>query len=145
MIRGSRARPASRPFGHSSFPLLFDEIFEELFVLKKVGFAAFAIAAGVTLFSGTASAAEYGHHYDGDEHQAGLLNLTNLDVAHNVNVTPGICNDNVNVLGVQVPVQHVANGLNVPLLSPGQNSGAGENPYNCAASGVSDGGTSQDN
>ncbi|GAB3008992.1 hypothetical protein LWP59_02290 [Amycolatopsis acidiphila] len=114
-------------------------------MLKKVGFAAFAIAAGAVLFSGTASASEYGHHYDGDTDQAALANLNNLDLAHNVNVTPGICNDNVNVLGVQVPVQHVANGLNVPVLSPGHNTGAGENPYNCASSGVADGGTSQDN
>lgn len=114
-------------------------------MLKKMGFVAVSAAAGMMVLGGVASASE-SHHYRGDDdHQVGLVNVNNLDALHNVNVTPGICNDNVNVLGVQVPVQHVANGLNVPLLSPGQNSGAGENPYNCAASGVSDGGTSQDN
>lgn len=116
-------------------------------MLKKVGFAAFAVAAGATLFAGTAtaSASEYGHHAGGDTDQVGLANLNNTDLAHNVNVTPGICNDNVNVLGVQVPVQHAGNGLNVPILSPGHNAGVGANPSNCAASSLIDGGSSQSN
>jgi hypothetical protein len=115
-------------------------------VLKKVGFAAAAIAAGVTMLGGTASAAEIGNrHYDGDTDQAALANLNNLDVLHNVNAAVGVCKDNVNVLGVQVPVQDVAKGLNVPILSPGDSEAAGKDPENCASASTEDGGTSQDN
>ncbi|GAA5172348.1 hypothetical protein [Amycolatopsis dongchuanensis] len=115
-------------------------------MLKKVGFAAAAIAAGVTMLGGTASAAEVGsHHYDGDTDQSALANLNNLDVLHNVNAAVGVCKDNINVLGVQVPVQDVAKGLSVPILSEGDSDAAGEDPQNCASGAIEDGGTSQDN
>ncbi|GHF72351.1 hypothetical protein FHX82_000704 [Amycolatopsis bartoniae] len=116
-------------------------------MLKKIGFAAATFAAGVTVLGGTASATELGsHHYQGgDENQSALANLNNLDALHNVNLVGGVCKDNVNVLGVQVPVQDVAKGLNVPILSEGNSAAAGEDPQNCASGSIGDGGTSQDN
>ena len=108
-------------------------------MLKKIGFVATAMAAGAFLAGGVAAADTpdgYEHHhgaYDSDG-QLGLLNLNNTDALHNVNV-----------LGVQVPVRDVANGIGVPVLSPGEHEASGESPYNCAASAITDGGTSQGN
>lgn len=115
-------------------------------MLKKMGFVAATAAAGLMLLGGVASASEsHGAGSDRDDNQAGLVNLNNLDVLHNVNGTLGLCGNDVNVLGVQVPLRNVANGLNVPLISPGQNSAAGASPYNCASGGVVDGGSVQAN
>jgi hypothetical protein len=118
-------------------------------MLKKIGFVAGAMAAGAFLTGGIAAAdtpgeghGHHGHDYSG---QLGLVNLNNTDALHNLNVTPGICDNNVNVLGVQVPIRDSLNGIGVPILSPGGNEAAGESPYNCAAGVVADGGTSQDN
>jgi hypothetical protein len=47
------------------------------------------------------------------------------------------------VLGVQVPIHDSLNGIGVPILSPGASEAEGESPYNCASSGLADGGTSQ--
>ncbi|MGA6167004.1 hypothetical protein [Amycolatopsis magusensis] len=109
-------------------------------MLKKIGAMVGATAAGVLMFGGVASA-------DAPEHddQAGLANLNNLDVLHNVSAVVGVCDNNINVLGVQVPVRDVANGIGVPILSPGVNEAEGANPYNCAGGGVVDGGSIQDN
>jgi hypothetical protein len=119
-------------------------------MLKKIGFVAAAMAAGAFLTGGIAAAGtpdeDHGHHHGHDySGQLGLLNLSNTDALHNVNVTPGICDNEVNVLGVQVPVRDSLNGIGVPILSPGESEAAGESPYNCAAGAVADGGTSQDN
>lgn len=114
-------------------------------MLKKMGFVAVSAAAGMMVLGGVASASE-SHHYRGDDdHQVGLVNVNNLDALHNVNAVVGFCHNNVNVLGVQVPVQDSANGIGVPILSPGHNGAAGANPDNCASGGVEDGGTSQSN
>ncbi|WP_410587155.1 hypothetical protein [Amycolatopsis sp. lyj-23] len=114
-------------------------------MIKKVGLITAALAAGAFLTGGIASADTPG--YDGGDHndQIGLVNLGNTDVLHNVNVTPGICGNDVNVLGVQVPIHDSLNGIGVPILSPGDSAAEGESPYNCASSAVSDGGTSQGN
>ncbi|MEV7040889.1 hypothetical protein [Amycolatopsis sp. NPDC051061] len=122
-------------------------------MLKKIGFVTAAAAAGAFLAGGVAAAGtpdghdHHGHHLGGYDHmgQVGLVNLNNTDVLHNVNVTPGICGNDVNVLGVQVPIHDSLNGIGVPILSPGGSEASGESPYNCAASAVTDGGTSQDN
>ncbi|MEV7043470.1 hypothetical protein [Amycolatopsis sp. NPDC051061] len=123
-------------------------------MLKKAGFVVATMAAGAFLAGGVAAADtpgghehHHGHHHGGYDYsgQAGLLNLNNTDLLHNVNVTPGICGNNVNVLGVQVPIQNSLNGIGVPILSPGGHEASGENPYNCASGGVADGGTSQGN
>ncbi len=121
-------------------------------MLKKIGLVAAVAAAGMVLFGGMASATTWtspqgDHHSVGDnglQGQVGLVNLNNLDALHDVNVVPGICDDDVNVLGIQVPVRHVADGLNVPVMSPGGNLADGGGS-SCAAGAVDDGGTSQNN
>ncbi len=116
-------------------------------MLKQLIVGAAAIAAGVIPFAGTASADTTGHphggHGDGGD-QIGLLNVTNLDALHNVNVNGGLCDNNINVLGVQVPLEDIANGVGVPILSPGSNDAVGVTPDNCASSAITDGGTVQD-
>jgi hypothetical protein len=115
-------------------------------MLKKLGFVTAAMAAGAFLAGGVAAAdtpdGHHGYDYSG---QAGLLNLNNTDLLHNLNVTAGICDNDVNVLGVQVPIRHSLNGIGIPILSPGAHEASGESPDNCASSAVVDGGTSQDN
>jgi hypothetical protein len=110
--------------------------------LKQLIVGAAAIAAGVVPFSGVASADSDHGNWAGDD-QIGLVNATNVDALHNVNVTAGVCDNNINVLGVQVPVEDVANGVGVPVLSPGSSDAVGATPDNCASSATSDGGTVQ--
>ncbi|MET8853879.1 hypothetical protein [Amycolatopsis sp. NPDC004625] len=115
-------------------------------MLKKVGFVTAAMAAGAFLAGGVAAAGTLDgpdHHHGGHTGQLGLVNLNNTDVLHNVNATLGLCGNDINVLGVQVPLHNVANGIGVPILSPGENSAEGESPYNCASGGLADGGTDQ--
>ncbi|MET8853090.1 hypothetical protein [Amycolatopsis sp. NPDC004625] len=120
-------------------------------MLKKIGFVAVAAAAGAFLAGGVAAAGtpdgheHHGHHWGGYDQigQVGLVNLNNTDVLHNVNGTLGLCGNDVNVLGVQVPIHDSLNGIGVPILSPGSHDAEGESPYNCASGGLVDGGTSQ--
>jgi hypothetical protein len=117
-------------------------------MLKKLGFVVAASAAGAFLAGGVAAAGtpdHHGHHGYDHSSQLGLLNLSNTDALHNLNVTPGVCDNNINVLGVQVPIQNSLNGIGVPILSPGENEASGEDPQNCASGAIADGGTSQDN
>jgi hypothetical protein len=116
-------------------------------VIKQLGFVATALAAGMAIVGGSASATSLtvaGHPVDHND-QVGLGNVQNLDAVHNLNVVGGICDNNVNVLGVQVPVRDVAEGIGVPVLSPGEHDAEGQTPYNCAAGDIQDGGTVQDN
>jgi hypothetical protein len=116
---------------------------------KQFAAVTLGIAAGMSLFGGVASADTYdgiGNPLNSDESgQVGLVNVNNLDAVHNLNAVVGFCDNNVNVLGVQVPVRDVANGIGVPILSPGEHDAEGQAPYNCASGGVDDGGTSQNN
>ncbi len=115
-------------------------------MLKKLGFVTAAMAAGAFLAGGVAAAGTLdGHddHHGGYTSQLGLLNLNNTDALHNVNGTLGLCGNDVNVLGVQVPIHDSLNGIGVPILSPGEHEASGESPYNCASGGIADGGTSQ--
>ncbi|WET77412.1 hypothetical protein P3102_25420 [Amycolatopsis sp. QT-25] len=112
-------------------------------MLKKIGFVAAAMAAGAFIGGGVASA-DAPDDYD-HSGQLGLVNLNNIDALHNVNAALGVCGNDVNVLGVQVPIRDSLNGIGVPILSPGAHEASGESPYNCAAGGIADGGTSQDN
>ncbi|MEU3274783.1 hypothetical protein ABZ639_28380 [Saccharomonospora sp. NPDC006951] len=114
---------------------------------KKLGFVAGVAAVSSVLLGGVASAGQAaGGASDLDQHgQVGLVNLNNTDIAHNVNVPVGFCDNNVNVLGVQVPVRDVANGIGVPVLSPGQNAAGSASPYNCSSGTIIDGGSIQDN
>ncbi|MEV6627379.1 hypothetical protein AB0M83_33180 [Amycolatopsis sp. NPDC051106] len=116
-------------------------------MIKQLGFVATALAAGMAIIGGSASATSLtvaGHPIDHND-QVGLGNVQNLDAVHNLNVVGGVCDNNVNVLGVQVPVRDVAEGVGVPVLSPGEHDAEGETPYNCAAGDIQDGGTVQDN
>jgi hypothetical protein len=117
-------------------------------MLKKFGFVTVAVAAGAFMAGGIASAGTPAEEHDGGyDHtgQVSLVNLNDTDVLHNVNATVGFCDNNVNVLGVQVPVRDSLNGIGVPILSPGAHEAEGDSPFNCAGSGVADGGTSQGN
>jgi hypothetical protein len=114
-------------------------------VLKQIVVGAAAIAASIVPFSGVASADSdhpFTGHRDGED-EIGLVNATNVDVLHNVNVNGGVCDNNINVLGVQVPIEDVANGIGVPIASPGSSDAVGATPDNCASSSTSDGGTVQ--
>jgi hypothetical protein len=116
-------------------------------LIKQLGFVATTLAAGMAILGGSASAASVtvtGQPIDHND-QLGLANVQNLDALHSVNGTVGFCDNNVNVLGVQVPVRDVAEGVNVPVLSPGESEAEGETPDNCAGSGAADGGTAQGN
>ena len=117
-------------------------------MIKQLGFVATALAAGMAVLGGSASATNVsvaGHPVDTTD-QFGLVgNVQNLDAVHNLNVVGGVCDDNVNVLGVQVPIHDTANGIGVPVLSPGESEAEGENPDNCAAGEIADGGTAQGN
>ncbi|MEV5717112.1 hypothetical protein AB0L41_24755 [Amycolatopsis mediterranei] len=114
-------------------------------MIKQLGFVATALAAGLAAFGGSASATTVtvsGHPVDQSE-QFGLANVQSLDALHNVNVVGGVCDDDVNVLGVQVPLHEVANGIDVPILSPGAHEAEGSTPSNCASGSIADGGTAQ--
>ncbi|WET81002.1 hypothetical protein P3102_07135 [Amycolatopsis sp. QT-25] len=118
-------------------------------MIKQLGFVATALAAGMAIVGGTASAAgttvaDYPHSIDHND-QLGLANLQNLDVIHNLNVVAGVCDNNVNVLGVQVPIRDVAEGIAIPVLSPGATEAEGTTPDNCASGLIQDGGTLQGN
>ncbi|WET81001.1 hypothetical protein P3102_07130 [Amycolatopsis sp. QT-25] len=116
-------------------------------MLKKIGFVAAGIAAGAFITGGVASADTPDPYYYDYDHsgQVGLVNLNNIDALHNVNATLGLCGNDVNVLGVQVPIRDSLNGIGVPILSPGSHEAEGTSPYNCASGSVTDGGTVQDN
>jgi hypothetical protein len=118
-------------------------------MLKKIGFVTAGVAAGMVMLSGFASAEGTGgpHWGQGDEgnDQVGLLNVNNVDVLHNVNADLGVCDNNINVLGVQVPVENALNGIGVPILSPGEHDAEAASPYNCSSASLEDGGSIQDN
>ena len=116
-------------------------------MLKKAAFVTAGVAAGMMMLSGFASAEGahnpgWGHDDEGD--QLGLVNVNTVDVLHNVNVNAGVCDNNINVLGVQVPVEDVANGIGVPILSPGEHDAEAAAPENCASASLEDGGSVQD-
>jgi len=118
-------------------------------VLKKIGFAAATTAAGLVMLGGMASAdpgAREDFPFDGND-QAGLVNLNNTDILHNVNAVVGVCDNNINVLGIQVNAEDIANGLAIPLLSEGFNEAEadGDAPDLCATGGIVDGGSMQEN
>ncbi|MFI7672280.1 hypothetical protein [Actinophytocola sp. NPDC049390] len=115
-------------------------------MLKKLIVGAAAVAAGVIPFSGVAAADSglpFANDRDGDG-EVGLVNLNNVDGLHNVSGTVGICDNNVNVLGVQVPVEDVGNGIGVPVASPGASDAQSAAPENCAAVDGSSGGSVQE-
>lgn len=118
-------------------------------MLKKIGFVTAGMAAGMVMMSGFASAESTDvpgltGGNDGNN-QVGLINANNTSILHNTNVNVGLCDNNINALGVQVPIEDTLNGLGVPILSPGENSAVGANPESCATATIQDGGSVQDN
>ncbi|WP_410575361.1 hypothetical protein [Amycolatopsis sp. cmx-4-61] len=117
-------------------------------MIKQLGFVATALAAGMAVLGGSASATDLSvanHPVDSTD-QFGLIgNVQNLDLVHNLNVVGGVCDNDINVLGVQVPIHDSANGIGVPVLSPGAHEAEGESPDNCASGEIADGGTAQGN
>ncbi|MDQ7807314.1 hypothetical protein Q5425_26560 [Amycolatopsis sp. A133] len=111
-------------------------------MIKQLGFVTTALAAGLAAFGGAASAADFSVPADHSE-QFGLANVQSLDALHNVNVVGAVCDNNINVLGVQVPLHDVAEGIDVPILSPGAHEAEGSTPSNCASGSIADGGTAQ--
>ncbi|MFI7672279.1 hypothetical protein [Actinophytocola sp. NPDC049390] len=119
-------------------------------MLKKAAFVVAGAAAGMMMMSGFAAAEgsgdpDWGHGHGGGNDQIGLVNLNNLDLLHNVNAAVGVCDNNVNVLGIQVPIENALNGVGVPILSPGEHDAEAASPYNCASASLNDGGSIQDN
>jgi hypothetical protein len=118
-------------------------------VFKKIALVAAVTAAGMALFGGMASATTWSNTdtlgHNGLVGQVGLANLNNLDALHNVNVNPGVCDNDINVLGVQVPVRDVANGIGIPVLTAGRSTAAGDDAHSCASGTIVDGGTGQAN
>lgn len=94
-------------------------------MLRKIGLVTAALAAGAFSAGGVAAADTPGG-YTSDE-QVGLLNLGGTDALHTVDGSVGLCDDTVNILGVQVPLHEVGN--------------VGRSPRDCAANGSADGGT----
>ncbi len=116
-------------------------------MIKQLGFVASVVAAGMAIAGGAASAANVsvaGQPVDHND-QIGLANVQNLDAVHNLNAVAGVCDNNVNVLLVQVPIRDVAEGIAIPVLSPGETEATGATPDNCAGGGIVDGGTLQEN
>lgn len=116
-------------------------------MIKQLGFVATALATGMAVLGGSASATGItvaGQPVDHTD-QIGLGNVQNFDLVHNLNAVGGVCDNDVNVLGVQVPVRDVAEGVDVPVLSPGEHDADGQTPDNCAAGEIEDGGTVQGN
>jgi hypothetical protein len=119
--------------------------------MKKIGFVTAGVFAGMAMLSGFASADDVhvGSQWPGEEGEGnssetvGLINVENVDALHNVNLNVGICENNINILGVQVPIQDTLNGIGIPILSPGQNEAEGATPENCALASSEDGGTVQ--
>ncbi|SFW60107.1 hypothetical protein [Amycolatopsis australiensis] len=101
-------------------------------MLKKFFVVTTALGAGAFLAGGVA-AADPVDDYDSTS-QFSLLNLENTNALHTVDGTAGVCDNDVNVLAVQVPLHDVANGVGV---------GEGQAPENCAGTGQADGGSGQ--
>ncbi|KDN19183.1 hypothetical protein [Amycolatopsis rifamycinica] len=112
-------------------------------MIKQLGFVATALAAGLAGFGGAASAATVDSYPIDQSEQFGLANVQSLDVLHNVNLVGAVCDNTINVLGVQVPLHDVAEGIDVPIMSPGASEAEGSTPSNCASGSIADGGTAQ--
>ncbi|HEX3780747.1 MAG TPA: hypothetical protein VHX38_13860 [Pseudonocardiaceae bacterium] len=77
-------------------------------VLKKAGVVAAAAAGlimlGAPAFASTAHLQGEGWGGGHGGGQVGLVNVSNVDILHNVNAVAGACGDNVGVLGAAVPI-----------------------------------------
>ncbi|WP_199440935.1 hypothetical protein [Umezawaea beigongshangensis] len=121
-------------------------------MFKKLGAVVTATAAGTVMLAGAASAAEVPGPLevggidvvDNSDHvQVGLVNTNDTDLLHNADVVVGACDLDVNALIAQVPVEDVANGLDVPVGSPGVNEAEALAGDVCATGGILDAGHGQ--
>lgn len=110
-------------------------------MLKRFGLAAGA-AVGMVLggASGSQALAEGGTEETG---QVGLANLNNVDVLHQFDFLFGFCDQNINVLIVQVPVQDSLNGVASGLGTPGGIEATGDVQDSCVTEGITNQGSSQ--
>ncbi|GAB3572507.1 hypothetical protein GCM10027445_30110 [Amycolatopsis endophytica] len=97
-------------------------------VLKKSAIVA-AAAAGFMMIGSPAFAAQGSWDEGGDTGQLGLVNVD--DVLNDNNV--GVCDNNVNVLGVQVADALNGVGLTVPILTGASEADSGSAPDTCIA------------
>ncbi|AIJ23439.1 MULTISPECIES: hypothetical protein [Amycolatopsis methanolica group] len=97
-------------------------------MLKKSAIVA-AAAAGFMMIGSPAFATQGAWDEGGDTGQLGLLNVD--DVANDNNV--GVCDNNVNVLGVQVADALEGVGATVPILSGASDAQSGDAPDTCVA------------
>ncbi|GHE81312.1 hypothetical protein GCM10017786_09610 [Amycolatopsis deserti] len=97
-------------------------------MLKKTAIVA-AAAAGFLMIGSPAFATQGSWEEGGDTGQLGLLNVD--DVANDNNV--GVCDNQVNVLGVQVADALNGVGATVPILSGVSGAHSGEAPDTCVA------------
>jgi len=74
----------------------------------------------------------------GKRRQIGLVNMNGTNVLRNADVVGALCGNEVAVLGVQVPVEDVANGVQVPLAAAGSDASVDASPDFCSVSGVVD-------
>ncbi len=113
-------------------------------MLKKLGTVVVATAAGMVVLGGMASAStddaigQDSSFDQGQRRQVGLVNVNDTSVAENVNVLGAVCDNNISVLGVQVPIEDVANGINVPVGSPNYSEAISSSPDFCSMSGILD-------
>jgi hypothetical protein len=122
-------------------------------LLKKLGTVVVTTAAGMVMLGGMASASDVdcgaacrtddtvgqdSSRDQGKHRQVGLVNVNNTSVAENVNVLGAVCDNNISVLGVQVPIEDVANGINVPVGSPSHTESVSASPDFCSMSGIID-------
>jgi len=133
-------------------------------VIKKLGAVVAATAAGMVMLGGMASATTAGapeadlptpQGQDGvgnsgtvdssEFSQVGLVNLDNTTLLHNTNIIASVCDNNINVLGVQVPVEEVLNGVQAPVMSAGEHENEGVATDICGQGGILDDGTGQSN
>lgn len=120
-------------------------------MLNQLVAGAATIVTGMVSFAGVASAEggsvarDYDADFDAGNEQVGLVNVNDLEVLHDANLSAGLCDNNVSVFVVQVPIEEVANGIGVPVGSPGDSEAIGLTPENCAAGSLLNGGTVQGN
>ena len=74
----------------------------------------------------------------GKRHQIGLVNMNGTNTLRNADTVGALCDNDIDVLGVQVPVEDVANGVQVPLAAAGSDASVDASPDFCSMSGVVD-------
>lgn len=101
-------------------------------MLKKILVSAAAVAASFIPLSGVASADDGSRVADLDGIDS-LVNIHDLDLLNNLNLNLGICGNTVDVLGLTVLLENIANGISIPELPPVDEKIVGTPLENCAS------------